>query len=225
MNSRNGSEANKGYKRSRSKRYGRWLLRPWPFVAMLLLIAAVRFLLVAHIVLPGGQHALVSLTYCGLRLPGEQYWGYKRLGYAYPAAGDAIVFQQTDKAGVQTQQVGIVRALPGGCIWTDRKEKLVLTERSSRRNCRIPIPARGQTVSATPENAGFLAYILHEFENRPKVKTDERGLFQGLKRLDKVAFTDDYYWVEVEPGKHIVVPHRNLVGRIFYIWNVGSAKR
>ena len=100
-----------------------------PVLLTVVLLLAVRGLLINHIRLPEdtavrgllpGQRAFVSLTYYGLRLPGEQWWGYHRWGYRVPEVGEFILFNlpASIPAAPVPQSVGIrrrERRLVGPC--------------------------------------------------------------------------------------------------------------
>ena len=79
-----------------------------PVLLAAILLLAVRGLLLCHMRLPDnaalpglkpGGHVLVSLTYYGLRLPGESLWGCHRWGYAEPEVMYNVVFEPSATAG------------------------------------------------------------------------------------------------------------------------------
>lgn len=204
----------------------RTLVCPVLLTASLLL--AVRGLLVTHVQMPPdtavyglhpNQHALVSLTYYGLRVPGENIWGYHRWGYRMPEMGDAILFylpwqKGQPKPGVKT--VGICRALPGETVWIDPVRQIVLPARTSPDAQPIVIPQRGLRIQITPYNARLMAYLLRTYE-KGRAEANNRGeLTIDGEKVNFVKTTRDYYWIETRPDAYALVPHDALVGKIIY---------
>ncbi len=192
-----------------------------PLGVMALLFCIVRFVFVSHTTLPTGQHALVSLTWYGWRVPGESLWGYHRWGYAQPAKGDLVVFAHTDKED-SPLLIGVCRALPGEPIWIDPVRRIVIPARTSPDAQAITVPGRTRKVLVTPYNARLLAYLMKEFEHCQNVTVSDRGeLLLGSQSLPHVKLQNDYYWVETPSGDYTFIPHSSLVGKIVY---VSSAK-
>ncbi len=207
-------------KSSRSKRKG-LRLYALPLGVMVVLFCLVRFVLVSHTTLPTGQHALVSLTYYGWRMPGESLWGYHRWGYATPEKGDFVVFTNTDKESTQLL-MGVCRALPGETIWIDPVRRIIIPARTSPDAQAITVPGRGRKVAVTPYNARLLAYLMKQNEQCQNVAVNEGGeLMLGSQSLPSVKLQNDYYWVETPSGEYTFVPHSSLTGKIVY---VSSAK-
>lgn len=205
---------------SPSPQNGKWTLRPLPYVVALLLLLAVRFFLLSHIQLPSGKHALVSLTYYGLRLPGETLWGYHRWGNYLPERGDSVVFTSRNAQGKELTLVGRCDALPGETIWIDPVRQLVIPGRTSPDAQPIRIPGRNLSVRITPYNARLLAYLMQHYEQCQNVRLNAKGQLEldGLA-MTQVRLLDNYYWVEMRPDSFVIVPHRNLIGKMLTLPN------
>lgn len=197
-----------------------------PVLLAIILLLAVWGLLIAHMKipagtnvagLPAGQHVWVLRTAYGLRLPGEKIWGYHRLGYKTPQAGDAVLFNLPSANGMSSsgQKVaGVCRNVPGDTVWTDPLRKLILPGRTSPDALPITVPASGESVRIAPHNARLYASImrLHEKKN---AKVDRRKrLYLNGKECDSVTFARDYYWIETLPDSFLLVPHEALIGKI-----------
>ena len=190
-------------------------LRPYVVLALLLLV--VRFCLLGHARMVGGQHALVGLTYYGLRVPGEGFWGYHRWGYRVPAEGDPLVFTVDDGHHTPMTMAGVCRALPGQTVWIDPVRRIVIPGRTSPDAQPIVIPGQNHSVRVTPYNARLLAFIMRQYEHCTSVEVDTLGhLLLGGQPLTKVRLMRDYYWVETCPDSFILVPHDALVGKVVY---------
>lgn len=132
-----------------------------PLLVAAVLLFGARFLLLGHFKLPttsdeGNAHALVSLTYYGLRLPGENLWGFHRLGFRVPARGELIVYKPL---GEKEAKAGICEALPGDTLWAVPDEKKILPTRTSSEAQAFVIPTKKFLVSTSP---GTYALIPHE---------------------------------------------------------------
>jgi len=143
-------------------KYVRQILLPLLLAALTLLV--VRGFLLTHMQLPrrdvpsslqAGAHVLVSLTYYGLRVPGEQLWGYHRWGERTPAVGDALVF--TNEKGENV--AGICRAIAGDTVWIDTLRHRVLPARTSPDATPHAIPKRHYWIE-TSKDAHTL--VFHE---------------------------------------------------------------
>lgn len=200
---------------SPSAQKGKWRLRPLPYVVALLLLLAVRFFLLSHIQLPTCKHALVSLTYYGLRLPGERLWGYHRWGYYLPERGDSLVFTSHNAQGGELTLVGRCDALPGETIWIDPVRQKVIPGRTSPDAQPILLPGRNRSVRVTPYNARLLVYLMQHFEQCQNVRINAQGQLEldGLP-MTQVQLLDNYYWVEMRPDSFVIVPHRDLIGKM-----------
>lgn len=195
----------------------RWL-RPYVIVLMLLIIT--RFFIVSHIRMPNQQHALVSLTYYGLRLPGESLWGYHRWGYAYPENGDQVVFTCTDKQGKELTLTGICHATPGQVVWIDPVRKIYIPGRTSPDAQPIYIPAKEHAVRVTPYNAHLLAYLMQRYEACNTVSVNYKGELElDGQPMNRVKLLRDYYWIETQPDSFLIVPHDALIGKVVYTLN------
>lgn len=192
-------------------------LRPYVTLGVVLLI--VRLCLLGNIRLANGSHGLVSLTYYGLRVPGEALWGYHRWGYRVPAEGEALVFT-THVAKTNNKDLtmaGICRALPGQTVWIDPVRRIIIPGRTSPDAQPIVIPGQHQSVRVTPYNARLLAYIMQQYEHCANVQVDQQGhLLLGGQPLAHVRLMRDYYWIETRPDSFVLVPHDALVGKIVY---------
>lgn len=203
-------------KSKRGKRKG-LRLYALPLGVMAVLFCIVRFVFVSHTTLPTGQHALVSLTYYGWRVPGESLWGYHRWGYAVPEKGDILVFTNSGKAG-KPLLMGVCRALPGEAIWIDTVRRIIIPARTSPDAQAITVPWRGRKIAATPCNARLLAYLMTQYEQCQNVSVNERGeLMLGSQSLPHIKLQNDYYWVETPSGECTFVPHSALVGKVVYV--------
>lgn len=195
----------------------RKLILPVLIAAVSLL--AVRGLLLTHMRMEGadapagmqpGSHVLVSLTWYGLRLPGESLWGYHRVGYRVPAEGDPLVFTLPDE---QTA-AGTCRAVPGDTVWTDPVRRLILPARTSPDAQPFIVPGRGRSVAVTPANAHLLCRLMRRYEGS-QVRIDQHArLWLKGTELRRVRPTRDYYWIETRPDHYALVPHSALVGKI-----------
>ena len=148
----------------------RTLVCPVLLTASLLL--AVRGLLVTHVQLPPdtavyglqpNQHVLVSLTYYGLKVPGEAIWGYHRWGYRVPEWGDAILFnlpRPKAQHGPGPETVGICHALPGETVWIDPVRPKVLPARTTHRYSATRTTHQNYTTQRAPH--GLLAAHLRK---------------------------------------------------------------
>lgn len=195
----------------------RWL-RPYVIVLTLLLIT--RFFIVSHMRLPNQGHALVSLTYYGLRLPGEALWGYHRWGYANPENGDQVVFTCTNKNGQKLTLTGVCYATPGEFVWIDPVRKIYIPGRTSPDAQPIKIPAKEQIVRVTPYNARLLAYVMQHYEACNTVNVNDRGQLElDGQPMTRVKLLRDYYWIEMQPDSFLIVPHDALVGKVVYTLN------
>lgn len=189
------------------------------------LLLAVRFLLFMHVRIPaeggvgpykGGTHLAVSLTAYGLRLPGEAFWGYCRLGYARPQKGDGVVCSMAANQGMT---LGICRALPADTIWIDSVRRRILPAHTSPDAQPIVIPSSLKPMHVTPANARLYAYLLRTYEeSRAKVNQQGELVING-KPLHSVRFSTDYYWLETLPDSFILVPHKALVGKAYPIFS------
>lgn len=186
-----------------------------PYVVVLLLLCVVRFCLISHVRMPNNSHALVSLTYYGLRVPGESLWGYQRWGYRSPALGDQVVFTCHDKQGHELTLVGTCQALPGQSVWIDTVRKIYIPGKTSPDAQPIQIPAREQTVNVTPYNARLLAYLMRQYEQCSAVNVNAQGqLMLDGQPMHRVRLLRDYYWIEMQPDSFLIVPHDALVGKV-----------
>lgn len=203
-----------------------------PLLTAVLLLLSVRGLLLTHITLPAdssvqgkrsGRNAFVSLTYYGLRLPGEQLWGYHRFGKRIPRKGDPLVFNLPYRNGHPLRDgapvsagdlcAGICRALPGDTVWVDTVGRKFLSARHAGARPLV-IPGQQRSVRVTPENAALLAHIMTRYENS-RATIDAHGrLTLGGQALDHVTLLNDYYWVEIRPEIFLLVPHSALLGKI-----------
>lgn len=205
----------------------------YPVLPAVIVLLVVRGLLFSHIrlpekcVLPGvrteSRHAFVSLTYYGLRLPGESLIGYHRWGYRTPRRGEVVVFNLPLRKGVAMKpgdpvspgdlSVGVCRGLPGDTVWIDPMRKKYLPGRTSPDAQPIVIPGRKRPTRVTESNCRLLAYIMQQYEGS-HVSTGQRGKLRldGVD-LGQVRFTHDYYWVETAPDVFLLVPHEALIGK------------
>ena len=199
------------------------ILLPALLAATLLL--AVRFLLFMHVRIPAeggvgpykeGEHLAVSLTAYGLKLPGEALWGYCRVGYTQPQKGDGVICTTT--AG-PSLTLGICRALPLDTIWVDPVRRRILPARTSPDAQPIVVPASHRALPVTAANARLYAYLLRTYEeSRAKVNRQGELVLNG-KPLHAVRFSSDYYWLETLPDSFILVPHKNLVGKAYWLFS------
>lgn len=199
-----------------------------PVLLTVFLLLAVRGLLVCHMSMPAGcavpgflpgQHVLVSLTYYGLRLPGESLWGYHRWGYRVPEAGEALVFllpEPKRPAGEGARTAGVCRALPGDTVWIDPERKIYIPGRTSPAAQPVVIPGRRNKVRVTPYNARLLAYLLRQYEHCKATVDSRNRIVLNKEPVASVRFARDYYWVETAPDTYVLVPHDALVGKIVY---------
>lgn len=197
-----------------------------PVLLAIFLLLAVWGLLVAHMRLPAGtnvaglpsgQHIWVLRTAYGLRIPGENLWGYHRLGYKMPQEGDAVLFNLPAGNGMVSsgQKVaGVCRNVPGDTVWTDPPRKLILPGRTSPDASPLTVPARGMSIKVTPYNARIYACIMRHHE-KGNAKVDNKSrLYVNGKETDTVKFSHNYYWIETLPDSFLLVPHEALIGKI-----------
>ena len=192
-----------------------------PVLLAAIMLLAVRFLLLSHMTMPSkaclpdvraGQRAFVSLTWYGLRLPGENLWGYHRLGYRQPACGELLVYRLP---GTADNVAAVCRALPADTVWIDPVRQKVLPARTSPDAQPIVVPARRKRLRVTPYNAQLLAYLLTTYEHSRARVNRQRQLEMDGRVLLSVTLSKDYYWLETSPDVYAVVPHDALVGRCF----------
>lgn len=201
---------------SPSPRGGGWSWRLLLYgAAAVIMLLVVRFFLLGHIRLANNQHALVSLTYYGLRLPGESLWGYHRWGYRTPERGDTLVYTLLSPQGEETTLTGVCNSLPGETIWIDPVRQKFLPARTSPDARPITIPRRGQSIRITPYNARFLAFIMQHYEHCQNVSISRQGqlLIDG-SAVERARLLRDYYWIETHNDSFLIIPHDALVGRI-----------
>ena len=199
-----------------------------PVLLAAILLLAVRGLLVGHLQLarplsvpglPEGEHVLVGLTDYGLRLPGEAYWGYHRLGYGEPRLLEGVVFtvpvdRKPNQKPLWRYEAGLCSALPGDTVWVDPERRLILPARTSPDARPVVVPRSGQAVNLTPHNARLMAYLLTHYEHVEAQPTDSGRLLVGGRETTRVRLRNDYYWIETRPDSFLLVPHRALVGKI-----------
>ncbi len=192
-----------------------------PVLLAAFMLLAVRFLLVSHMTMPQKawmpdvrprQHAFVSLTWYGLRLPGESLWGYHRLGYRRPACGELLVYRLP---GTADNVAAVCRALPADTVWIDPVRQKVLPARTSPDAQPVVVPARRKRLRVTPYNAALLAYLLQTYEHSRAKVNSKRQLEMDGRVLQSVTLSKDYYWLETSPDVYVVVPHDALVGKCF----------
>lgn len=188
----------------------------------MILLLAVRFLLLMHLRIPAdnavchlqrGQHVLVSLTYYGLRLPGERWIGYHRWGRRVPECDERVVFSASTDGGTS---VGVCRALPGDTVWIDPQRRRVLPARTSPDAQVVVIPRRGNAVSVTADNAFFYASLLNRSEHVFAEVGAHGELLVNCNEMSEIRFTNDYYWLETAPDVYDIVSHEALIGKIVY---------
>lgn len=201
-------------------------------LAAVILLLSVRGLLLARVILPSvkgisgmpsGHSAFVSLTYYGLRLPGEQFWGYHRWGRRIPAKGDPLAFNLPYRDGHALHRgapisegdlsAGVCRGLPDDTIWLDPVGKCYLAAPTA--NSRpLVIPGSRRPAKVTPDNAKLLAYIMQRYEDSHATIDGQGRLTLGGQSLNFVRLANDYYWIETRPGVFLLVPHCALLGKI-----------
>lgn len=198
-------------------RIKQWLKWMTPYVVLICLFVGIRLFLFAPVQLPCHKQALVSLTYYGLRLPGEHIWGYQRWGYRVPAKGDEVVFTCTDQQGNELTLTGHCQALPGQMVWIDTERHIVIPGRTSPDAHPICIPAKERSVKVTPYNARLLAYLMQNFEHCNAVRVNNRGQLElDGQPMARVKLLRDYYWIEMQPDSFLIIPHDALVGKIVH---------
>lgn len=204
----------KGYKQPLAKHKGLiWGVRP--FFIVLLLFFIVRFCLFSLVLLPNKQRAFVSLTSYGLRVPGEEIWGYHRWGYCAPQKGDEVVFTLSSGTGGENMVSGKCVGLPGECIWIDPIEQRFLPGKTTPDAQSIIIPSKDKSLKVTPFNVRLLAYLMSHFEACKHIKISSRSLIQmDGQTLDHVRLLRDYYWIEILPDSFVMVPHDSLIGKV-----------
>lgn len=196
----------------RNKRWWIWMR---PYVVLICLCVGLRLVLIAPVQLPNRQHALISLTYYGLRVPGETIWGYHRWGYRLPAHDDEVVFTCTDKHGNELTLTGRCHALPGETIWIDTERRIIIPGRTSPDAQPISIPGQQQSIKVTPHNARFLAFIMQQYEHCNSVKINKNGQLElDGQPISRVKLMRDYYWIEMQPDSFMIIPHDALVGKM-----------
>ena len=192
-----------------------WWVRP--YVVLICLIVCLRLFIISPIVLPGNRHALVSLTYYGLRVPGEQMWGYHRWGYRVPAKHDEVVFTCSDTRDREFTLTGRCQAGPGETIWIDPVRQIVIPGRTSPDAQPIRIPAHNSSIRVTPYNARILAYLMQHYEHCNNVRVNRFGqLEMDGQTLSRVRLLRDYFWIEMRPDSFLLIPHDNLVGKVLF---------
>ena len=199
---------------SRARQVWRWVR---PYVVLICLIVCLRLFIISPIVLPGNRHALVSLTYYGLRVPGEQMWGYHRWGYRVPAKHDEVVFTCSDTRDREFTLTGRCQAGPGETIWIDPVRQIVIPGRTSPDAQPIRIPAHNSSIRVTPYNARILAYLMQHYEHCNNVRVNRFGqLEMDGQTLSRVRLLRDYFWIEMRPDSFLLIPHDNLVGKVLF---------
>ena len=199
---------------SRARQVWRWVR---PYVVLICLIVCLRLFIISPIVLPGNRHALVSLTYYGLRVPGEQMWGYHRWGYRVPAKHDEVVFTCSDTRDREFTLTGRCQAGPGETIWIDPVRQIVIPGRTSPDAQPIRIPAHNSSIRVTPYNARLLAYLMQHYEHCNNVRVNRFGqLEMDGQTLSCVRLLRDYFWIEMRPDSFLLIPHDNLVGKVLF---------
>ena len=199
---------------SRARQVWRWVR---PYVVLICLIVCLRLFIISPIVLPGNRHALVSLTYYGLRVPGEQMWGYHRWGYRVPAKHDEVVFTCSDTRDREFTLTGRCQAGPGETIWIDPVRQIVIPGRTSPDAQPIRIPAHNSSIRVTPYNARLLAYLMQHYEHCNNVRVNRFGqLEMDGQTLSRVRLLRDYFWIEMRPDSFLLIPHDNLVGKVLF---------
>ena len=199
---------------SRARQVWRWVR---PYVVLICLIVCLRLFIISPIVLPGNRHALVSLTYYGLRVPGEQMWGYHRWGYRVPAKHDKVVFTCSDTRDREFTLTGRCQAGPGETIWIDPVRQIVIPGRTSPDAQPIRIPAHNSSIRVTPYNARILAYLMQHYEHCNNVRVNRFGqLEMDGQTLSRVRLLRDYFWIEMRPDSFLLIPHDNLVGKVLF---------
>ena len=199
---------------SRARQVWRWVR---PYVVLICLIVCLRLFIISPIVLPGNRHALVSLTYYGLRVPGEQMWGYHRWGYRVPAKHDEVVFTCSDARDREFTLTGRCQAGPGETIWIDPVRQIVIPGRTSPDAQPIRIPAHNSSIRVTPYNARILAYLMQHYEHCNNVRVNRFGqLEMDGQTLSRVRLLRDYFWIEMRPDSFLLIPHDNLVGKVLF---------
>lgn len=186
-----------------------------PYVVLICLIVCLRLFVVSPIVLPNKRCALVSLTYYGLRVPGEAIWGYHRWGYRVPAKNEQVVFTYADARGNDITLTGRCKAGPGETIWIDPVQHLIVSGRTSANARPIRIPSSNSSIRVTPYNARLLAFLMQQYEHCKNVRVNRFGqLEMDGQPLPRVRLLRNYFWIEMRPDSFLIVPHDNLVGKI-----------
>lgn len=206
-----------------------------PVLLAIIMLLAVRGLLVTHMRLPEAsalhetrqwRHVWVSLTYYGLRLPGEKLWGFHRLGYRVPEVGDAVLFTlptNKEKANSCTQSAGICTAVPSDTVWIDSVRQCILPGCTSPDAFPIVTPGRNMQLAVNSHNARLLAYLMQTFEKCPaRIDAQNRLCINNIPQR-YVMLAHDYYWVETLPNTYVIIPHNSLIGKIFPM-NCGKKK-
>lgn len=205
---------NRGHKDTLAKGKG-ILCGVRPFIIVLLLFLIVRFCLLTIVVLPSNHKAFVSLVSYGLRVPGENLWGYHRLGYCAPEKGDEVLFTLASGANNETLFSGKCVALPEDNIWIDPVEQRFLPGKTSPDAQPICIPKQGKNITVTPYNVRLLAYLMSHYEACKNVKITPHSCLQlEGKTLQTVRMLNDYYWIEILPDSFVMVPHNALMGKV-----------
>lgn len=192
-----------------------------------LLAGTVRALLVTQYVVTAtdapdllpGDRVLVNRVAYGLRLPGDRWWGLRRLGNGRAEEGDYIAFYDPQGYGPEDRRpvrVGQVLAAPGDTLWLDPARRSLLTARTTTDARPVPIPAAGTLVDVTPWTARLLWRTLRQHEHRPAVLVGDTALRLGGRLLRRVRVRQDYYWTEGSAQAGLV-PASSLVGRAFCV--------
>lgn len=195
----------------------------YPVLLAAVLLLAVRFLLFMHVRLPeryetkhlpAGSHVAVFLPSYGLRLPGEDLWGYHRCGAVQPEEGDLMLcrFQ-----GSNEFFLAVCRSLPLDTLWVDVVRKKILPGKTSPDAQAVAIPKRHCPMPVRPCNARIYAFLLRSFEHSMAEVSKDGTLVCNGRSLKTVRFTTDYYWVETQPDSFLLIPHEALVGKAFPI--------
>lgn len=161
--------------------------------------------------LAGGERLIVNLTSYGLRLPGERFWGYHRIGYGMPENGAYVAYFPTSTNAIE---VGVCRALPGDTLWFDPMRRKMLPARTSPDAQALVIPGRSHAVEVTPHNARLLHFLLRHYEQRRVVIHENQRLSLDGKPVTRASVGQDYYCVETLPGCLAIIPHKALYGKV-----------
>ena len=87
----------------------------------------------------------------------------------------------------------------------------------------IVLPARGESIRVTPQNAKWLAHLLNEYENCPVTCRDGKIYKEGHE-VTRCRLTRDYYWVVGDNRAGLAdsrtfgpLPHSLLIGKGLWI--------